>query len=208
MNGLYSGPANTGETHRAVIPATSAFNITGITQQYGPLQRQYMLDAYEGLSIIQRLYVPSIHSFISGVFIQHIVNNNFEIKHKLYAHRNITELIVVEIELNRNQPLDINLNHEIINWFPSPDITFQQVTSDIPKSVSYKFGQVNAIETEGAPDGTVFILYDKSKPMKVSKNDPLKTKWFFLTSISNNKEDVFAAYNKGTCFCYDSVLFK
>lgn len=50
MNGLFNGPAKTGDTHRAIIPTTCAFNITGIKQNYGPIQRQYVLDAFEGLS--------------------------------------------------------------------------------------------------------------------------------------------------------------
>lgn len=125
------------------------------------------------------------------------MNNNFHIKHKLYAHRNITELLVVEIELQRYQPIDLDLNHEYIKWHVSEDITFQQVTLETPQSVSYKFGRANSIEIEGVPPGEVFVLYDKSKKMSVSKNDPLKTKWFFITSISNNKNDTFKAYKQG-----------
>ncbi|CAD5119191.1 DgyrCDS7828 [Dimorphilus gyrociliatus] len=178
VNGLYNGLAKEGDTHRAIIPTTCAFNITGVKPNHGAFVRQYVLDAYE------------------GTFIQHIMNRNFQIRHKLYAHRDITELLVVEIELHRYQEIDLELEFDIIKWHGGDDITFQRTTINVPDDVIYKFGHVNTIEVEGVPPSEVHILYDKSRKMKVSADEPLNTKWFFITSISNNKVDTFRAYKK------------
>ena len=68
----------------------------------------------------------------SGIFSEEFDCPNFTITQRLYAHRTMPQLLVMEVELLRHQvaPLSIHLSRQ--RWLQSPDVTFEKKPSGKP----------------------------------------------------------------------------
>ena len=76
---------------------------------------------------------------LTGVFTETLYNDNFTIHHRTYAHRSISHLFVVEIDLTLHvSPSTINnIKLKFPRFSMTTDMTFHQLKTNLSKEVRY-----------------------------------------------------------------------
>ena len=69
-----------------------------------------------------------------GIYSETSVSKTYTLAHRIYAHRNMTQLLVVEVDLIRSDVTDdLTFNVDLNKFGPSFDLTFHQYDSGIPE---------------------------------------------------------------------------
>lgn len=176
LSGLYNG--RLAESHRAAIPSTCSFNIT---ETVPPTN-------------VSRFYSLNVGA---GIYFETFISSTYNLTYQVYAHRNLSNLMVVEVDLERSDtssPLTLKVN--LNRWTSSYDLTFRSLESG-QAEVSYKVGTLKATETSSSPDVELHILYDHVPSELTASSKTPRTKWAFLTAYGTTKEEAYDAYEKG-----------
>ncbi|ELU02904.1 hypothetical protein CAPTEDRAFT_169684 [Capitella teleta] len=183
MAGLFNG--NGPQSHRAVLPSTVSLAIKDVTPAQ-ELKRSYNLNVGE------------------GIYSEHLTGPAFNITQKIFAHRTIKQLLVVEIDFVRSVlGEEVELNVELNKWTASYDVTFVKKDSG-HEGVSYKVGRINAPESSDSPSTEVHMLYDHVPNVLKTPSKVLRTKWVFLTAIGKTNAEVSEAYTDGIRLIHNS----
>ncbi|XP_013407124.1 mediator of RNA polymerase II transcription subunit 12, partial [Lingula anatina] len=169
MNGLYNGRLTS--SHRARIPSSCAVNITAVEPSQGPLVRLYALNVAE------------------GVFTQVIRGKGYNITQKMYAHRAVPQLLVVEVEVQRDgttgpNKISLNLN----SGTSSSDISYKDGDSGLA-GVKYIYGQIKETELPAMTPTESHVFYTEVPRELVVPPMVKKMKWVSITSASYSKKD-------------------
>lgn len=176
FSGLYNG--RLAESHRAAIPSSCSFNITG-TDPPSNFTRYYSLNVG------------------AGTYVEKSVSRDYNLTFKIYAHRSLTNLMVVEVDIVKfDMTIPLTLKVDLNRWTASYDLTFRSMDSNRAE-VSYKVGTLNAPETSDSPDIELHVMYDHVPEFLTPSSKTFHTKWVFLTAYGTSKEEVEQSYNEG-----------
>ncbi|XP_073688280.1 protein-glucosylgalactosylhydroxylysine glucosidase-like [Garra rufa] len=173
MDGVHNGEG--GVCHRCDIPCPLAVQMK--TAEVG--QDTYKLDMH------------------SGIFSHTVVTPRFEATQVLYAHREQSNLLVMEILLKRTEtsaePITIQLESSFNPQ--SEDIVFQ----DAPdyQAGRHIFGQTITAEVPGATRPFVHMIWTPVTSTLTLPADQSQSSWVFLVSVAGSFESVRACYDTG-----------
>ncbi|CAH1792539.1 unnamed protein product [Owenia fusiformis] len=185
MNGVYNGAGS--RSHRAQIPAYCACNVTSIEPIAPGLTRTYTLNV------------------LQGIFLQEMSNNLYKVTHRIYAHRNISQLMVVEIEVEKFDPdIEVKVNIELTRGQGhSQDINFGESPAKI-KGVRYRHGEIYTPETVDSKRTQVHVYFD-AIPRVLNVPKALNyVKYVYLMSSSVTKLDAMEGYQLGRSMLQDA----
>ncbi|ELT98821.1 hypothetical protein CAPTEDRAFT_226938 [Capitella teleta] len=179
VNGIYNG--NGSQSKRARIPTAFSVEIPG-----------------------GKLIEVSL-DLANGIFSEYFSISGGSVHLRTYAHRNISTLIVREVEVTSSSEVTVNLN--VTEWGNSSDIQFTDGHTDLP-GVKYKNGSINIPETETSGKTPVHVYYDVLPPkLNLPANIKSKT-WTFLISIHPSPIRALSSYKMGVSLINNSMLLK
>ncbi|XP_051545366.1 protein-glucosylgalactosylhydroxylysine glucosidase isoform X2 [Myxocyprinus asiaticus] len=173
MGGVYNGEG--GACHRANIPCPLAVQMK--TEEVG--QHMYKLDMR------------------SGIFSHTIVTPHVEISQVLYAHRQHSNILVMEVFLKRlvlsAEPITIQLE----SFFnpQSDDITFQNAPDY--KGGRHIFGQTLSSEIPGGIRPFVHLIWTPIASSLTHPPDQSQSSWVFLVAVANTSENAQSYFDTG-----------
>ncbi|XP_029642302.1 protein-glucosylgalactosylhydroxylysine glucosidase isoform X2 [Octopus sinensis] len=187
MNGLYNGL--TLKSHRARIPTVAGIKAAISTKDH--TNDKYALNVQHGL-FTHVSFVENLGSCVETI----------------YAHRQLKEVLVVEITLERtgnsNKDFEVNLD---FNYTSSDDLKSVKETHNVPglENVKYFHGENIDSEEYDAKEKSVHMLYTNVPSKLVLSNDKKKT-FYFLTALGTQKDQVIDAYEKAMEMAKKNVL--
>ncbi|XP_068073520.1 protein-glucosylgalactosylhydroxylysine glucosidase isoform X2 [Danio rerio] len=173
MGGVYNGEGGT--CHRGNIPCPLAAQM-----KTGDVGRQ--------------LYELNMHT---GVFSHTVVTSDFEAIQVLYAHRNQSNLLVMEILLKRiktsAEPITIQLESSFKPQ--SEDIAFQNAPDY--KGGRHIFGQTASSEVPGGVRPVVHLIWTPVTPTLTLPANQSQSSWTFLVAVARSNESAQSFYDSG-----------
>lgn len=173
MGGVYNGEGGT--CHRADIPCPLAVQM--MPEEEG--RHMYMLDMRE------------------GIFSHTVVTPRIKASQVLYAHRQHSNLLVMEVHLQRletsAQPITVHLDSSFNPQ--SDDITFQKAPDY--KGGRHIFGQTNSSEVPGGIRPFVHLIWTPVSTSVTLTPDQSQSSWVFLVAVAETSESTQSYYDTG-----------
>ncbi|KAK2866874.1 hypothetical protein Q8A67_024991 [Cirrhinus molitorella] len=173
MDRVYNGEGGT--CHRGNIPSPLAVQMK--TAEVG--KHMYKLDMR------------------SGVFSHTVVTPRLEATQVLYAHRQHSNLLVMEVLLKRSEtsaePLTIQLESSFKPQ--SDDIVFQNAPDY--KAGRHIFGQTTSSEVPGGIRPFVHMIWTPITSTLTLPPDQSQSSWVFLVAVAGSDESVRSCYDTG-----------
>ncbi|XP_041353527.1 protein-glucosylgalactosylhydroxylysine glucosidase-like [Gigantopelta aegis] len=185
MNGLYNG-ANT-SSHRARIPSTVSFNISGVSPANS--SRIRVLDMGR------------------GVYYERFEGHGYFIEVRQYAHRVLSRLLVIEVVMKRDGSQHLSINVTVNTGPPSEDITFKNSSSNNPY-ICVLTGETKEAEYPSIAPTTPVTVYSNNIVNTITLPPRISGAVIpFITSISTSKDEAMDYWNKGMSLMMNQTLF-
>ncbi|XP_067235497.1 protein-glucosylgalactosylhydroxylysine glucosidase isoform X2 [Chanodichthys erythropterus] len=173
MGGVYNGEGGT--CHRGNIPCPLAVQVK--TAEVG--EHMYELDMYK------------------GIFSHTMVEPHFEYTQVLYAHRQHSNLLVMEVHLKRSEsstePITIQLESSFKSQ--SDDIVFQNAPDY--KGGRHIFGQTISSEIPGGIRPFVHLIWMPIASTLTLPPDQNQSSWVFLVALAGSDESAKLCFDTG-----------
>ncbi|XP_016392039.1 acid trehalase-like protein 1 [Sinocyclocheilus rhinocerous] len=173
MGGVYNGEGGT--CHRGNIPC--------------PLAVQMKM-----AEVGRHTYKLDMHT---GVFSHSVVTPRFEAAQVLYAHRQQTNLLVMEVLLKRSETSTEPITIQLESSFKpqSDDIVFQSAPDY--KGGRHIFGQTVSSEVPGGIRPFVHLIWTPITSTLTLSPDQSQSSWVFLVAVAGSDESVRLCYETG-----------
>lgn len=186
MNGFYNGYAY--ESHRARIPSPCAIKIRDVSEKV--IQNEYALNLEQ------------------GVFMRVMVGKNFQIVQRIYAHRKLEEVMVVEMEIVHNLSRSLHLSLDM-NLTDSTDLkgTYEPGKMARMPNATYYHGTNTEPEEYDVKLSQIHILFTDVPSLITIRTSQSYKKMFFFTAIGRTRQKVVEAYHKAKVWSERQTLF-
>ncbi|KAA0724679.1 Protein-glucosylgalactosylhydroxylysine glucosidase [Triplophysa tibetana] len=173
MGGVYNGEG--GACHRADIPCPLAVQMK--PDEVG--SHMYKLDMRK------------------GIFSHTVVTLHAKACQVLYTHRHHSNLMVMEVHLQRLEPSAQPITVHLDSFFnpQSDDITFRKAPDY--KEGRHIFGQTNSSEVPGGIRPFVHMIWTPVSTSVTLPSDQRQTSWVFLVAVAETSESAQSNYNTG-----------